>query len=722
MNARSGRGRCAILPASPASPASRASSIWPKISALLLAAGAVALSSCTATGGEDGAGAKAFAAADWAHPGGATNESGFSGLDQINSGNVGKLGLVSWLDLDDETILEATPLAVDGVLYFTGSYSAVYAVDAPTGKLLWRYDPEIWKHHPEKLNLNLPVNRGVAFADGKVFAGVLDGRLIALDAKSGELVWSVDTIPPDTTYTVTGAPRVFDGKVIIGNGGGDYGNRGYVTAYYQETGEQAWRFYTVPGSPEENAGDPAMEKAAETWTGEYWNTGTGGTAWNGITFDPKYNQVYIGTGNSGPYDPAVRSPGNGDNLYLASIVAVDADTGKYKWHYQVNPREAWDYKATANMIAATLTIDGKQRDVLMQAPTNGFFYVLDRKTGELLSAEKIGKVTWAESIDLKTGRPVERPGIRYESGESVMFPSPAGAHNWMPMSFSPQTGLVYIPYMQLGLRYEKKKPGPGVVLFGGLSMGAVIEDEEDGKGALLAWDPVAQKARWKIQYDWIWNGGTMATAGDLVFQGTADGHFIAYDAASGKKLWDFAAGNGIIAAPISYSVGGKQYVSVLVGYGASNMLGLNIMNVGWKYRGQPRRLLTFALGGDRKLPPSAPADRSIVPAADFSLKIDKADVEPGRFLFTMNCATCHGIGVVSAGAPAPDLRESQIAASEESLRQVLLDGALLQRGMPRFDRFDKGQVRQIHAYIQTMARDAASGKQSGEDNAAAGRM
>jgi quinohemoprotein ethanol dehydrogenase len=631
------------------------------------------------------------------------------------------LGLAWSLDLPDEHVLEATPLAVDGVLYFTGSYAAVYAVDAVTGKLLWKFDPQVWKQNPAKLRFTLPVNRGAAYADGRVFAGTMDGRLIALDAKTGKLLWSAQTVSPDSPQTITGAPRVFKGKVIIGHAGADYGSRGYVTAYDQKTGQQVWRFYTAPGSPEENKGDPAMERAAATWTGEYWKTGTGGTVWNGITFDPDLNRVYIGTGNSGPYDPAVRSPGGGDNLYLASIVALDADTGKYIWHYQVNPREAWDYKATANMIAATLTIEGKPRKVLMQSPTNGFFYVLDRETGKLISAEKTGKVTWAERIDLTTGRPVEAPNIRYETGELIMWPSMMGTHNWQAMSFNPQTGLVYIPYMQLGVHFVKKmvKTAPGEASIGAISFTAMKTDPEDGKGALLAWDPVKQKARWKVQHETFWNGGTLTTAGGLVFQGTPDGYLSAFDADTGKRLWRFYAGLGILAAPISYSVNGKQFISVLVGYGAAWG---EVMNVGWKYGAQPRRLLNFALDGKAVLPPSPPPDMKVHPVDDPSLQLDEADVKSGKSLFLVNCAQCHGADLIGSGAPGPDLRESQIAINLQAMTAVVHDGVLLEKGMPRFEMLSPEQVRQIHAYIRAGSREALGLRKPVATESAGGKM
>ena len=646
---------------------------------------------------------------DWPSYGGQADEAGYADLAAIDRGNVSRLGLAWSLDLPGEQSLEATPLAIGGVIYFTGSFADVYAVSIDTGRLLWKHEARVYEHNPAKMNYIFPLNRGVAFADGRVFSATTDGRLLALDPKTGKELWSVETVERDDGRYVTGAPRVFKDKVIIGQGGGDSGQRGYVTAYDQKTGRQVWRFYTVPGSPEQNRGDPAMEAAARTWTGEYWKTGTGGTAWHGITFDAELNQIYIGTGNSGPYDPEKRSPGGGDNLYLASIVALNPDTGKYLWHYQVNPREAWDYKATAGMIAATLTIDGKPRKVLMQAPTNGFFYVIDRETGKLISAEKYGKATWAERIDLATGRPVENPGIRYENGSAVIWPWTGGAHNWHAMSFNPRTGLVYIPYMQLGFRFTKAPDS----FLGVVATPEQTDDPHDNRGALIAWDPVAQKPRWTVWHNWMWNGGTLSTAGDLLFQGTADGWLTAYDAADGKVLWRFNAGLGIIAPPISYSWKGTQYVSLLVGWAGPNPYGHG-MPTGWRYNAQPRRLLTFKLGGKAKLPLTAPYDETVHAVDDPSVVLDPADVAAGDKLFHLGCQGCHGGMLRSSGAPGPDLRESAIALDKEAMWQVLHNGALLSKGMPRFQRFSREQVHQLYSYIRAGAREALAGGDKGQ--------
>lgn len=671
-----------------------------RIAAMALAA--LALAGCERN---DGADDNMGAGANWLHHAGGIDESGFSRLADINTDTADRLGLAWSLDLPGEVTLQATPLAVDGVLYFSGTYSAVYAVDAGTGRLLWKHDPEIWKHEPERMRLNFAANRGVAHANGRVFVATFDGRMIALDAKTGKRLWSTPTLAPGTAYFSTGAPLVYGDKVMIGNGGGDYGSRGYVTAYDQATGKQAWRFYTVPGSPEENKGDPAMEAAAKTWSGEFWKTGTGGTAWNSMIYDPELNRVYVGTGNSGPYDPQIRSPGDGDNLYLVSIVALDASTGKYVWHYQQNPREAWDYKSTSPIVSATLDIGGKPRKVLLHAPTNGFFYVLDRETGKLISAEKTGKVTWADRIDLKTGRPVERPGIRYENASYDIYPGPAGRHNWQQMAYSPQTGLVYMSVQNQGIRFAPSSVGNSGTVNPAGAMTLIDEHPDDRTGWLLAWDPVRQKEAWKLKLPTFWNGGVLATNGGLVFQGAADGVFSSYDARSGSRLWQFNAGHGFQGAPISYAVQGKQYIAILSGYGGAAPVGGN--NVGWKYTA-PRRLLAFALDGKARLPAVDKADTSVRALDDPAMKLIDADVKAGAWLF-VTCSLCHGKDAV-AGGTAPDLRESALALDANAFRSVVRDGALWQNGMPGFASLTDAELRQLRAYIRARAREAL-GKQ-----------
>ncbi len=643
--------------------------------------------------------------ADWPAPQGSADESGYSRLDQIDGDSVDRLGLAWSLDLPGEVTLESTPLAIGGTLYFSGSYGEVYSVDGASGALRWKYDPETWKRRTDRFNFGS--NRGVAFEDGRVFTAGMDGRLDALDAATGKVLWSAESIPEGMTNNSSGAPRTMNGTVIIGNAGADYGARGFVTAFDSKSGKQLWRFFTAPGSPQQNAGDPVMEMAAKTWKGEWWKKGTGGTVWNGITFDPEHDRVYLGTGNSGPYDPELRSPGGGDNLFVASIVALDAKTGAYLWHYQQNPRESWDYKSTPNMIAATLEIDGKSRSVLLHAPTNGFFYVIDRKTGKLVNAPgKTTFINWAKGIDFKSGRPIETPGIRYDKAAVEMWPGAAGGHNWQAMSYSPKTSLVYIPVQQMGTRISRDQGEQSDTAFNvmGLVVQPVVKRPGDGKGSLVAWDPVRQKAAWTVQHDYFWNGGTLATAGDLVFQGTADGWFNAYRAATGEPLWRFDAGLGIIAAPMSYSVGGKQYVAVLVGWGGTVAALSAVADVGWKYGAQPRRLLVFALDGYKKLPPSPPRDMKVRALDDPALTLDEADVTAGRSLHIV-CASCHGAGFRGAGAPGPDLRESAIALRADTFAQYVRSGRA-GKGMPPFDWLSDDQIRQLHAYVRARAREA----------------
>jgi quinohemoprotein ethanol dehydrogenase len=687
----------------------RSSAIYGFLIALALLAGAAAPAAQQADA------ASAVAAGqftNWTTHNGGPAEANYSGLNQLNRRNIRRLGLAWSLNLVGEVSLEATPLAIDGTLYFTGSSSDVYAVDAVSGRLLWKFDPEIWKYRPEHLKLVWGINRGVAYSNGRVFVGTLDGRLIALDGKSGVPIWTVKTVADDSVQTITGAPLVVKGTVLIGNGGADFGARGYVTAYDASTGRMAWRFYTVPGDPAKGFENEAMAMAAKTWSGQWWNVGGGGgTVWDNMTYDPELNQIYIGVGNAGPWNPRLRSPGGGDNLFVASIVALNADTGKYVWHYQVNPGESWDYKATANMITTDLNINGKTRKVVMQSPSNGFFYVIDRVTGKLISAEKIGKTTWADHIDLATGRPVEVQNAHYDQGSLELWPSSLGSHSWQGMSFNPSTGLVYIPSMQLGERITDDKSGrpdsnDPPVHFGGVYVDLLVRDTDDDTGALLAWDPISQKQRWKVRRAAMWNGGVLSTAGELVFQGTADGEFEAFDAVDGHRLWSFNAHHGIIACPVTYAVAGRQYVSILAGYGGTIGPFGKLMNRGWKFGAQPRRLLTFALGESAKLPPTAPADFAVHAVDDRSLVIDPDQARVGLIAYQGNCAYCHGRLLQSPGAPAPDLRESAIALNWTSFHATLKEGTLLPKLMPNFGQMSEQQMRDIYIYIRAGARQA----------------
>lgn len=658
---------------------------------------------------------------DWPSYGLDRSESRFSPLTKINAATVKDLGLEWSVDLPIEARgLQATPLQVGGVLYFTASLSVVYAVDAVTGKMLWTYDPESWKYSPRALRATVGSHRGVAYDNGAIFVGTSDGRLVSLDAKTGKVNWTTNTWDEkDSRKQITGAPRAFNGKVIIGHGGADFGTRGYVTTYDQKTGKQIWRFWTVPRDPREGPQEnPVLEKALKTWSGEWYKWGGGGTVWNAITFDPELNRIYLGTGNSANYNPKLRNPEGLDNLFVSSIVALDADTGEYVWHYQINPNEAWDFKATADMVLADLEIDGKKRKVLMQAPTNGFFYVLDRVTGELLSAEKYGKATWAERIDLKTGRPVEAPGIRYEDGPATFWPSPFGAHNWQAMSYSPATGLVYIPAMKMPGTFfatpqdvadaAKTVVGSDRYWFPiGTTIAGGPIDPDDGTGELLAWDPVQQKARWRVKRRFMWNGGTLVTATNLVFQGTADGWLYAHDAANGAELWRYNVKNGVIAPPITYEVNGVQYITLLVGYGGAVAVGGPLLDPGWRYRKHPPRVLTFRIGGKTPMPATPEPDFAVSPVNDPKLPIDEQAALRGERFYNRTCIWCHGPGGVGAGALSPDLRESMAGHQYEALKAILVEGALVSRGMPKFNELSDEEVRDIQMHIRKFSRAAA---------------
>lgn len=652
---------------------------------------------------------------NWAAYGRTFSEQRYSPLHQINADNVSRLGLAWSLDLPDVNFSTTAPIAVDGVIYFSPGISEVRAVSATTGKLLWRYDPEVVKVAPQKLRAGWG-SRGLAYWEGKVYLGSRDGRLIAINAKTGKPVWSVMTIDADDHRYITGAPRVFNGKVIIGHGGADVGaTRGYVTAYDAKTGKQLWRFFTVPGNPANGFEDKTQEMAAKTWKGEWWKLGGGGTVWNAMTYDPRFNRIYLGTGNGAPWNQKIRSPGGGDNLFLCAIVALDADTGEYVWHYQTNPGETWDFNSAMDIVLADTTIDGKPRQVMVHAPKNGFFYVIDRATGKLISAEKFTKVTWAERIDISTGRPVETPNARYEAGETLIWPGMIGGHNWQPMSYNPNTGLVYIPTINLPGYYNDKGIDPAKwkypkALGWDTGINDVNEDTpmDAGGSSLQAWDPVKQKAVWSVPTPGLMNGGTMTTAGNLVFQGQVDGKFIAYAADSGKRLWSFDSANAVIAPPITFSVGKKQYVSVITGNsGAPSVLGTPQAQYGWQARVSARRLLTFELDGKARVATSA-APALIVPVDNPALNVDKILAERGKAIFMeKNCTACHGFAAIAAGG-APDLRASALALSAPAFEQVVRNGILQANGMPRFAELNDADLNSLFQYIRSRARESLS--------------
>jgi quinohemoprotein ethanol dehydrogenase len=671
-----------------------------------LAAGTAAMAGAALAGA---ALAASPAGANWSSYGGGPGEDHYSPLAQINDHDVARLGLSWWFDLPITPNGLGGALAIDGILYFPVGHSVIHAMDARTGKLLWRYDPKVYDVAGHKLRAGWG-NRGLAYWQGKVYTGTLDGRLIAIDAKTGRPLWSAQTVEPDDGRYITGPPWLLHGKVIIGHGGADYGPvRGYVTAYDATTGKQAWRFYVVPGDPAKGFENKAMEMAAKTWKGDFWKNGGGGTVWHAMAYDAKYNRVYIGTGNGSPWNQKIRSPGGGDNLFLASIVALDADTGEYLWHYQVNPGESWDFTADMDIELADLLIDGKLRSVILHAPKNGFFYVIDRETGKLISAEKFAKtVNWAERIDLATGRPVEIPAARFPDGKSyLLYPSSWGAHGVAAMSFNPKTGLVYLPTTDIGIYYTDPPNlatwnfRTGMAVNAGLGPPAPgSPPPPPGTSTLLAWNPATQKPVWEHPLTGMQNGGTMSTGGNLVFQGQVTGEFTAYAADTGVKLWSFDAQVGIGAEPITYLAGGRQYITVLAGWRGTGVSGLAQE---WNYYTQKRRVLTFALDGKAALPAAV---KDVPPLLDDpSFVVDDAKAALGMAVFHRNCHVCHGPRLIAGGA-APDLRRGGVAMSLASLTAVLHDGSLVQHGMPQFEEMPPEDIDALMHYIRQQARAA----------------
>ena len=666
---------------------------------------------------------------NWMSHGRTYGEQRFSPLTQVSASNVSQLGLAWSYEFMVGRAASATPLVVDGVMYVTSAWSIVYALNAATGEELWVYDPEVPRSRGQYACCDVG-NRGVAVWNGKVYVGTIDGRLVAIDAATGHELWDVVTVDQSRPYTITGAPRAAGGLIYIGNGGAEYGVRGYVSAYDAETGALAWRFYTTPNpdSPDQAASDSIRDRALATWNpeGAWRESGGGGTVWDSIVYDPQQNALWVGVGNGSPWNQQIRSPrrggeANDDNLFVSSIVKLDARTGAYQCHYQVNPGDTWDYTATQQIMLADLQIEGRTRQVAMQAPKNGFFYVLDRTDCSLISANPIipmapadqtppgAPVSWSTGQVDAQGRPVENQGVRFNAATAVVRPSAFGAHNWHPMSMSPQTGLVYIPTQDTAMDYTTDPTfgyRPGRWNTG--TVHASLPDDPQVRaaiansltGALIAWDPVNRREAWRAPLHGAWNGGTMATAGGLVFQGTVDGFIKAYDATTGQELWSFNNQAATLAGPITYEVDGLQYVATTAGYGTVFFLqaGFAAPHEGNNLNS---RVNVFRLGGTATLPPLE-LTRLPMPQPP-TIRTTPAMLAAGDHLFNANCAVCHGSGAVTGGV-LPDVRRSAALADSAAWLQIV-HGGRETLGMPNFSQWITAQEAEaIRAYVAQEAR------------------
>ena len=638
---------------------------------------------------------------NWPLYGGSQTNQRFSPLDQINQQTISRLGLVWSQELGTSRGLEATPIVADGVIYTTGSWSVVYAFDAVSGKLNWTYDPRVSREKAYFYCCDV-VNRGVALDNGKVYVATLDGRLIALDQRSGTPVWSVQTTDPAKAYSITAAPLLAGGKVVIGNAGSEYGVRGYVTAYDAGSGKQIWRFYTVPGNPSQQPESKALEVAAKTWHGkEWWRAGGGGTPWEGMTYDPDLDLIYFGTGNASTWYRALR--GEGDSLYTACILAVKAGTGELAWYFQPTPGDSFDFDATQPLVQADLSIAGRPRKVVLQANKNGFFYVLDRQTGEFLSAAPfVSGITWASGVDAKSGRPIEAPGVG-DASPKMLSPDSTGAHSWQAMAFHPATRLVYFPARDRtqmvhapdkNWKYKVYRDNVGIDGKYEGPLFAKLDSMPRSFGKLVAWDPLAQRTAWSATYPVLDGAGVLATAGDLVFQGRSDGILAAYRATDGTQLWQFDCGTGIMAPPVTYAIAGVQYVTILAGWGGApglmNLPSLGAAKPGWG------RILTFAL--DAKALLKVPSfGHKEPPRPAITAKQDPRQVHAGALLFNSSCFLCHGLNAV--GGSLPDLRYSNKTVLD-SLPSIVLGGTRASLGMPSFKKIlTAEEVAAIRAYI-----------------------
>lgn len=667
---------------------------------------------------------------DWDNPGGDWAGSHFSRLGDITKENAGQLGLAWEYDLASARVQEATPVVIDGVMYTSGNLGRVYALNAATGQELWTFDPGV-DMQSNRYACCDQANRGVAVADGKVFVGSLDGHLIALDAKTGAQIWKKDTITDRTRgYTITGAPEIAGNLVVIGNAGAEYDVRGYVTAYDLSTGDQEWRFFTIPHDPAEGPQESdALEAAAKTWDPKSrWDIGGGGTVWDAISYDPVFDQVLIGVGNGGPYPLATRSPAGGDNLYLDSLVAIDRESGEMKWHYQETPQDSWDLTATQPMVLAELDVNGSKRPVVMHTPKNGFFYVIDRETGKPVAANALVRTSWASGVDLATGKPKLAPEFSdYRDGPKIVFPASTGARNWHPAAYDPGRNLYFASVVDMGnlmfippgqenpVRKKQGLNAASALIFTPdlqAALPSLPQPLQDAVQKLPQWqwvkdmpfssqlraiDPMTGKAKWSVEREgWQDRGGVLATQSGLVIYGTVGGKLIVRDADTGVLIKEIETGSSIMAAPMTYRVNGVQYVAVQTGWGGG----------GWGFvpdyaaaysKGNANRLLVFKIGGGEVPQPADLPALEVAPEAPAQISgVTPQMLAMGSALFTENCSICHSN---QPRAPLPDLRRMS-KGSHAMFDKIVMEGLLLQNGMPRWDDvLTPDQAKAIHAYL-----------------------